>query len=435
MKRIALLNMILIMFLAACDSEIPQSTPTIKIATATPSNTAVPTRQGAPNLEGQTIRIYYFCATTGPSDSAKQSQIAAIMDSADYINERGGIFGAQLEIELVEARGNSEAVVSAYERVMQLDENPYLFMLCEREIELALSPLLSEDEMPAIGTGQAGIQAYASGATLFSPNPIPEAHFAFWMEEIQENWASIRPEGADEEIRLALFTSPELLPDPLFYLENSDEPIEVVWQREMDLDEAGNIFDFIYDIRDANANAIYMHVDGSIAAEFMNALKALGLRERFLVVGPSNAFESAFESELLRPDYAAGIFISSAYTWWGSGDLAIAEDIFQSSGRDQGFKNGSYLSALQGLDMAIYAIEESLVAVGHEKTDSQSILQALISAHDMDIVASSGETNFGENFQTLSELQISKISEDGNTIMEYQAFSEIPEIQLPIIAE
>lgn len=434
MKKKVLLSMMFFMFIAACDSEISQSTPSIKIATSTPSDTAVPTRQGAPNLEGQTIRIYHFCPSPDLNDEAKKSQIAAVMDSAAYINERGGIFGALLEIELVEVASTLESVVS-YKRVMRLDENPYLFLLCDRQIELALSPLLFEDEMLAIGTGQAGLQAYASGATLFSPNPIPEAHFAFWMEEIQENWESIRPDGADEEIRLAIFTSLELLPDPLFFLENSDGAIEVVWLEEIAQDGEGNIFDFIYGIRDANANAIYIQVDGSIASEFMNALNALGLRERFLVAGPSNTFDSAFSSDLLRPNYAAGIYISTAYTWWGSGNLPIAEDIFQSSGRDQSFKNGSYLSALRGLDMAIYAIEESLVAEGYQNTDSQSILQALISAQDINIVASSREANFGENYQTLSELQIHQVSEDGKVVTVYQIFSDIPDIQFPIITE
>lgn len=422
-----------VLLLISCDAEIVQSRPSIQIETATPEIVVTPTREGAPNLAGKSIQLFILCTENGAEKIGSGSRINAFFDFASYVNKNEGIFGAEIAVEIIETTMKPEIPISEIESSLRINENDFLFLLCDEENEIYFAPIFDELSLIGIGPGLASAQTYLDSQKLFSSNPVPEAHFLFWMNVLEKQWEQIRPEGADTNIRLAVLSIDHAEPIQIDSESLSNENIEVVWRVEDDENITFDIFDIVYEIRDANSNAVYLDANGNFSADFINALYALGLRERFFVFGPSSSFESDFNTSLFDPSFASSASFSSAYAWWGATEGALAEEIIGSGIETSSLKNGAYLAGLQMIDLLLFAIEEAIIADSFENLSANNIAQVLDMIEKNELISGNSSSMLTAT-HTLNQLMAASFTENYLQSNSLTSFTEIPEM-MPLSTE
>jgi hypothetical protein len=92
--------------------------------------------------------------------------------------------------------------------------------------------------------------------------------------------------------------------------------VELVLQAELAPELNADVFDFIYEARDKNANVIYINARSFGLADVVNAVNNLGLGQRFILAAPGVAYDQDFYSNLADPLFAEGLYLSSAWAWW-----------------------------------------------------------------------------------------------------------------------
>jgi hypothetical protein len=436
MKKKVIFSLIgALLLLGACEaqgSDIPTARPS---STITPTETPVPTREGAPNLDGETISVYHLCNQSGEFSEYYQSRTFAVSDMADHINQNGGIFGAEIDLQEVDSGGDAESAIESYERIKNQQNDIFFLILCDQESEIALAPLLLEDEIPAISIGLASKENYLEGAPLFSINVLPEAQFLFWKKYLTENWEDIKPANALQDIRLTVLSSMNYDSEIDKLFEISDElDFNIVSQRLLDTSIGLNLFDYVYEIRDANANVVLVHEKSGVAAELLNALTLLGLRDRFLVVGTSFAFENNFGDALIEPSISSAFFFSSStHRWDNTSDASainLAEEIFTRNDREAQYRNGAYLSGLMAMDLARYALEEAIIADGYSSLSERTMMEALLQVNNVELVNGLGIADFTGTYQAYQSMQVYQIDSENLVPMRVQDFQSVPEIIL-----
>ena len=430
---IAILGMALA--LTACEAEIAKSTPSIQIKTATPEITTLPTRQGAPNLAGESIQLFVLCSESSLEDSGSQARVSAFSNFADYVNENGGIFSAEVIVKMLDISTKPEISFSEIESSLPSNEYGFLFLLCDEESEIYFAPILDEFNLVGIGPGLASAQTYIFSQNIFSPNPVPEAHFSFWMNVFETQWEQIKPEGVDSDIRMALLTSKNMDSFLLIPEELGIENFEIVWQLENSEKSNVDIYELIYNLRDANTNAVYLEMSGKFSAEFVNALYALGLAERFFVFGPAFSFETEFEENLFIPSFARSVNFSSAFTWWDAPKSSTAENVYQSYAVTNQEKNGAYLAGLQMIDLLLYALEEALFFDSYENFSATNVLRVLKNIEGIDLILGHSTSMMLSETHTLNQLMAVSFTDDYSTTETISLFMEIPEISISRIED
>lgn len=376
------------LLLAACiPAPIASLTPTRTAAaptgTATPAYT--PTPQGAPDLNGERITLHHFCASTGELAAFNFTAIWAAQDMAAAINEAGGLFGAALDLQLIDTQGTAAGAEAAYTRLVNRDEPVLLILICDAISEQALAPLLARDGIPALGPGFASESAYTDpGGALFAyRSPLPQ-QFSSWLDFLSAHWSALKPAGAGDEIRLAFFAWPEELGG--FVAEESvaslaeERGIELAQYERTAAQRTANIYDFVYAARDTNANAIYMNARAFTAAELLNVLHALGLQDRFTLAGPDVAFDG-LDAYLLTPGSLDATHLTSNSLAWSATEnaaVSFAQQLLLAHGREAEHQNFTYLHTLAAVDIARYAIEQALLAQGLDDLDSGGVRGALL---------------------------------------------------------
>lgn len=357
-----------------------------------------------------------------------------------YLNDSGGVFGAEVDLQIADTAGDAEVAGRTYARLNRLDANPLLVLICDPLTQAALADSLTEDRIPAIllGPRLTGQDDSIPPAPFFALDLPVEQHFALWLDVLAADWDALQPAGAGAEIRLALFSGPPQwggaagTPAALARAESLgiDIVLEVSLEDQPDLD----VYEPIYRARDANANVIYTSAPSRVSAELLNALNFLGLRERFLVAGPAASIETPFFTRLSQPAFSQGLLISTPVVWWGAGedaDLARAETIFTYSERDEEERLGSYLVVLAAMDLAKRALEDAILAGGFEALDAAAVHEALEALEGYELLGGLAAMDFSSGLRAPSSLQIVQLGPAPAQATIFQDFTEVPDL-LPV---
>lgn len=432
--RRSLWLLLLALLLAACQTAAEAATPA---ATHTPppgaTPTPVPTRQGGPDLAGQSLRLYLLCDRSGSLAETSSAQIQAAQDVVATLNADGGVFGAQLDLQVADTAGDPEVAGQAYARLKRLDPDVALVLLCDPLSQAALAPDLAADGIPAILLGaQLPLAEEVDPPPAFYALDAPsEAHFALWLDALGTHWDALRPPGAGTQMRVALFDGPEEwgapagTPAALAYAESLG--VEVVLH--LTLDDQTDVYDAIYKARDANANVVFSTAPPAVSAELVNGLNYLGLRQRFLVGGPAAAFQAPFAGDLAEPDYAQGFLLSSPVAWWGASDnpgLERATAIFTASDREEADQQGGYLATLAAIDLARRALEDAILAQGVDGLRAAAVEDALDGMEGYALLGGLATVDYAAGSRAPTELQVLQLGAAPGEATLVQDFSEIP---------
>lgn len=328
--------------------------------TAAPSSTPMP----PPAFGEQQIPLHFFCALSGPLAESSHGRLAAFEAAVAAHNAAGGHQGANLAVHVTDT-GVANPAAAAQQA---LEQHPAsLAVLCDASSEAALLQLLTQRGLPAISLG-----AFTPPrGTLYALQPAPDLAMGHFLRYLHEHWDSARPLGAGglatSQARLALLTWPTPLagqantPAVLAYAEELG--IELVLQAELTPQLDLNVYDHLYAARDANANVLYVQADSYGLAYVLNALGHLGLRSRFVVAAPPEAYEPALYSYLADPRFAQGLYFVSALQpgeeWEAAHmqaalDLAVAalDEALRQASEPAAITRPQVLAALQELGYA-----------------------------------------------------------------------------------
>lgn len=416
----------------------PPGTPFIlggRLVTATPSNTPEPTFTPSPtpldvpDLSGQSVPLILLCDKSGPLAATDAARIAAVEAMAASINASGGLFGAQLDLQVGDTRGTVDGAETAEARLRREVEDVSLIIICDELTQGAVSETLNEDGIPALAPGAFA----AEDGQLFGFDASPSQHLAYFIEDLAANWAQRRPAGAGAEIRLAILSWPAEMvgqaatPELLAYAESLG--IEIVLQAELAPETNANSFDFIYDARDKNVNVIYINARSFGLAETLNAVSNLGLRERFVLGAPAIAYDTDFYSYLADPAFAEGIYLTSAWAWWAEENPGV-ERARALLGDD--WTDWSFLPLAGSVDLARRVFEDILIDGSVTDITPQSVSGALENLAGYPVLDAVYVIDYASGQRTLQQLRTWQAGPAAGELILLNDYAPIPDLSLPL---
>lgn len=371
---------------------------------ATGTATASPTPENIPDLSGETISVPALCDQSSILASGNAGRVMALEDAADTINANGGIFGAEVDLQVIDTKGSPDEARQALARtIRELGEGP-LILICDPHTEAALRETLNEQEIPVLGPGDF---AERSGF-VFGVDATPQQHLGFFIEDLLANWNERKPAGAGNEIRLALISWPPEFSGPLtseeFLTDLADLGIQIVYQAELPAELNANVFDLIYSLRDANANVIYTNTRGFGLAALLNALQQLGLRQRYVVGAPAPAYDTQFFEYLVDPVNAEGLHLTSAWAWWSEAEnpgIPLAGEL----GAGEGMNDWGYIQMAGAAALAQQALEGAILDVGHAALSPEAVTGALTTLEDYPVMSGVFIVDYSGGNRSLDELR------------------------------
>ena len=349
----------------------------------------------------------------------------------EFIDEQGGIFGAQLDLHTSDTFGTAEGAKRAYARMLrQVGEGP-IFLLCDPISEYALAGSLTEDEIPALGPG---ISSEAQDGFLVGLDAAPAQHLAFFLQDLVANWNERRPQGAGNEIRLAVLSWPQelsgviLTPELLTYAERLG--IEIALQADLPAEPDANIFDFIYEARDANVNVIYTNARSYGLAALLNGLHDLGLLERFVVAAPAFVYDSQLYDYLADPVYAEGLYLSSAWAWWNEVDnpgVQMSNEIFD-RGIGSADVDWAALQMAAAVDIARQALEVAILQDGFAKLSPETVTDALSSLEDYPALGGLFAVDYSHGARSLLQLRLWMVASAQEELLPVTEYLPVPDL-------
>ncbi len=374
-------------------------------AEVVPTATASSTPENIPDLSRETIILAAFCDQSSLLASDNSGRIRALQDAVAAINESGGIFGAELDLRLIDTQGNSDESQRALARtVRQIGEGP-LVLICDPQTEAALGEMLNEDEIPALGPGDFAIR----GEFIFGVDANPQEHLGYFLDDLAAHWAKRKPEGAGDEIRLALIAWPAEVGGPLtseeFLSDLEDLNIQIVHQVELPAELNANIFDLIYQLRDANANVIFTNMRGFGLAALLNALDALGLRDRFVVGTPASGYNRQLFEYLANPTNSQGLYLTSAWAWWSEEEHPGIQSA-RRIGAGEEMSDWGYIQMAGAVALAQRVLENAILDVGFEALSPEAVARALNALVDYPVMSGLFTVDYSGGTRSLDQLHI-----------------------------
>ncbi|HEY71277.1 MAG TPA: ABC transporter substrate-binding protein [Anaerolineae bacterium] len=338
-----------------------------------------------PDFTGRTITLYHFGDLSGPYAAITAPLVHGAEDAVAAVNAAGGIYGATLEIQFADTAGSIDEAVAAYDRFTGADDN-ILFMITygSGEVE-ALAARFAEDKIVNITAGLSARGFYIDSGYTFGLGPIYPDQFGLVMQYLHDNWDTMKPEDAGDEIKLAYISWPTafgqgaLTSETRAFLEDLD--IEVVVEEVYDLSPAADTTTAILNAQAAGANVIWTNTLAFGVSVILNDLNALGLRDQFVVATDNWGMDLATYAYMADPSYGVGLISAFPYLWWTDTENAgvqYAEGLFAANERPAGEHNVGYLLLVAGVDMAVQAITHAIDTVGWDNLNGEAVADALI---------------------------------------------------------
>lgn len=415
MKRLRWIIVMMLLgafLLVACGSPAEAPAPTTAPSPAAPvaEATAVPTATTAPaaaptdeptqepepepepeeekrtdNLEGETITFYHFGDLSGPYAAITGPLVFGMEDAISAINARGGIRGATISAQFVDTAGSIDQAVAAYDRFTGSDSNAMIMITYGSGEAEALASRFAEDKIINLAAGLSALAFYGpeSGYT-FGLGPIYTDQFGFFLDYVTENWDSIKPAGAGDEIKLAHLSWPgafgqgALTPESRAYAASLG--VEIVAEETYDLSPTADTTTALLNAQAAGANVIWTNTLAFGPAALMNGLGALGLQGQFVLGGCNWSMDLATYAFVSDPALAVGLISPFPYLWWNDADhpgIQYASSLLEDNNRPAGARNVGYLLLVAGVDLAVQAIEAAIDEVGFDNLTGEAIYNAL----------------------------------------------------------
>lgn len=413
----------------------PTATPEpVAEATATPEPEPEPA--GPPDLTGETITIYHFGDLSGPLAAITTPLVRGAEDMAKAINADGGIYGAMLDIQFADTGGKVDEAVAAYERFKSQDPNILMMITYgSGEVE-ALAARMAEDKIPSLSAGLSSKGFYEDSGYVFGLGPIYPDQIAHVMTYLSENWDTLKPASAGDEINLAVISWPTafgqgaLTDESRAYLEELG--VNIVAEETYDPLPTADTTTAVLTAQAAGANVIWTNTLAFGPAVLLNDLNSLGIRDEFVVAGPNWAMDLATYAFLADPAYGVGLITAFPYLWWTDVDnpgVQFAAQVFKENERTPAEQNVGYLLLIAGLDLAREAIKLAIDTVGYENLTGEAVHDALIALGAFEPLDGVLRVDYTDGSRSPHQSQIRQIQGGPDKFIVLQDWTETPDLR------
>jgi branched-chain amino acid transport system substrate-binding protein len=420
-------------------------TPTTAVEEPTPEPTEEPDvamTNCEIGYEGETITIYQQAGLTGPlATILGDGFIFGSRDGVAYINDTGGVCGAEFVIRLEDTQYAPEQELAVYQTFRSAQPKPMFILTYGSGATIVLKDRVIEDEIVNIA---AGLDAYA----FYQPRdgwsvgvaPIYSDQFAGFLEWAQENWNDIRPDGAGDEIIVGVvgwanpFGAGATTPEALAYAEQLG--ITVLDLEEQEVSPTADVTGQLQNLLLDGANIIWIQSLSFGPAQVIGTLRALGAWDNVVVGGVNWAMNRDVLNILgANAGLANGMYGVFPYLWWNDTDEPGVQEAlaaFEAGGYPETDKAVSYLTSYASIYALRDIIEHAINRDGFENLSGQTFFDAM---KDLGLVSAAGVFDLdarGEN-RAPSRAQIRQVQpvDGGFDFIVIEDFFELPDTRPP----
>ncbi len=444
LSSLSVVVLILSLIVSACAGATPTPTPVPPTPTPVPPTpTPVPPTPtpekpaGPPDLTGKTITFYHFGDLSGPYAAITAPLIYGAEDAVKAINERGGIYGAKLEVKFSDTGGSIDEAVAAYDRFTSEDDNILVMITYGSGEAEALAQRFVEDKIVNLAAGLSAKAFYGEGSGYtFGLGPIYPDQIGLVMKFLKENWSTYKPEGAGDDIKLAYISWPTafgqgaLTPESRAYLKELG--IEIVAEEKYDVSPTADTTTAILNAQAAGANVIWTNTLAFGPAQILNDLHSLGLRDQFVVAADNWAMDLSLYAFLADPAYGVGLITAFPYLWWTDTDnpgIQYAHEVFKANNRDRKIQNAGYLIVFAGVHLAAEAIKQAINDVGFENLSGEAVHKALTSMGEYHVLDGVLRVDYSGGSRSVHWSQIRQIQGGPDKFVVLQDWTKTPDLR------
>ncbi|MFK7801496.1 MAG: ABC transporter substrate-binding protein, partial [Anaerolineae bacterium] len=295
------------------------------------------------DLSGETIVLYQQAGREGPlAGLLGQGFAYATEDATGWINESGGICGAELEVVFTETNYDTEKEVAAFEASVAADPRPFLVFTYASGATVALKDRVVEEQIVNFAAGLNGPATYdpVDGYTI-GMAPIYSDQFAGYAEYLVDNWDALKPEGAGDAPVIGVvgwansFGAGATTPESIAYVESLGVtvlPLEEI-ALSPDADASGPVQNLLL----GGANVIWNQSLSFTVAQVIGTIRALGQWDNVVVSGVNWSMHNDVpaylgDNQALMDGYCG----PHPYATWNQTDVpgvALATELFDAAGR------------------------------------------------------------------------------------------------------
>ncbi len=367
MQKIIFINVLMAIFiLAGCVSNQP-----INETQNAPINPAENSPESSENnnqnlvdddeydLAGSIFHILLVGSEDPPFGDEFHSIQSGVEDAIEYFNHQGGVFGADLnlEVENVQLEGDNldELVVSSL-----VGSDAHIAFLAIPVSE-ELYKKLNGQSVPVLYFGLGGVRvehATAGRDNLFWLTPMPDEQMAFMFESLRENWEEITPAPEIPEMIGAYFTWEGDFGNRAYTKELesyfSHRAFNLIGTNEFELSPNSNVSNALIAGLTNNVGLIYTDTFAFGPAVIANDLLSLGMQDFFVLAGSTWCCDS-MENYLYAPPFNGSMYVLRSTAWWpedSNPGIVRAKEIASFGNRSEGELDFGYLLGVSAVDIA-----------------------------------------------------------------------------------
>jgi branched-chain amino acid transport system substrate-binding protein len=375
----------------------PAATPTTA-AVAQPTDTPMPVVDNCEQgYEGETITIYQQAGLTGPLATILGTGfINGTKDAVEAINAAGGVCGAQLVIRLEDTQYAPNQELDVYERYRAENPPPMFVLTYGSGATIILRDRVIEDEIVNIAAGLNADAFYIprDGWTV-GVAPIYSDQFAGFVEWAQDNWDSIKPAGAGDDIVVGVigwandFGAGATTDEAIAYIESLG--VTVLPLESQEISPAADVTGQLQNLLASGANIIYIQSLSFGPAQVIGTLRALGQWDNVVVGGVNWAMNRDVLNILgANAGLANGMYGIFPTLWWNDTDEEGVQEAlaaFEAGGYPETDKGVSYLLSYGSIYALKTIIEHAINEVGFENLNGRAFFDAM---KDLGLISANG---------------------------------------------
>lgn len=350
---------------------------------ATASPAAESTEDVAPDLNGQIFRVVQIGNMTGKGSEFVLPMVRGVEDYFAYLNESGGVYGAELGLTSLDSQGSGEIVENLI-LSWGISEHPHLLLLLDSEIAHELQGVLAELQIPTITPYLRHNAQRDDSVYVFGILPPPEVELIFLMEYLLENWEEVRPDTEAEEIKLGVLAWPNFFGHSALTAtarDNLEEMgIPIVFEGVINATYTEDSQPALRAAERAEVNVLFVQGYAYGPAVVLDDLYWLGLQDRMLVAGPGAALDTNLYGYLARPEYFDGFYAATGLQWWSEEDhvgIVLAESLLAENDRTLADRSQGRLIGHALADYVLEVFAESARRSNAEQSISELLLPVL----------------------------------------------------------
>lgn len=365
----------------------PEAAPTEAPMAEAPVEAAPMTGECVNDATGETIGVYQQAGLTGAlSTILGPGFINGSKDAVADINSHGGVCGAMLEIHLEDTQYDPEQELAVYEKFRAETPKPMFILSYGSGAAIVLKDRTVEDQIVNITAGLNADAFYnpADGWTV-GVAPIYSDQFAGFLQWAHDNWATIKPAGAGDDIVVGVvgwansFGAGATTPEAIAYAEALG--ITVLPLEQQDISPSADVTGQLQNLLVGGANIIWSQALSFGPVQVIGTLRALGVWDQVVVGGVNWAMNQDVLTILGdNAGLASGFYGVFPYLYWNDTDapgVQKALAAFEAGGHPAADKGVGYLLSYGSLYAVQTILTQAMNNVGYAGLDGMAFYDAL----------------------------------------------------------